>query len=150
MGRKAKAQSPRSRRGKDVGRKLKSKPCVFCQNKIDWVDYKDVNLLRRFMSDRAKIRARRVTGNCAQHQRHVAVAVKTARELALLPYATRVTSSRGGRRPRDKGGRGPAQEVPPRAGAAYAEGGPRIGDTVLPGEMPTAPDGASESAGGGS
>jgi small subunit ribosomal protein S18 len=51
------------------------------------------------MSDRAKIRARRVSGNCAQHQRDVATAIKTAREVALLPYTVRVTSSRGGGRP---------------------------------------------------
>jgi small subunit ribosomal protein S18 len=88
------------RKGKDGGKKVRKKVCVFCKEHVDWVDYKDVSLLRRFMSDRAKIRARRVTGNCAQHQRDVAVAIKTARELALLPYATRVTSSRGG------GGRG--------------------------------------------
>ena len=88
------------RKGKDAGKKVRKKVCVFCKEHVDWVDYKDVSLLRRFMSDRAKIRARRVTGNCAQHQRDVAVAIKTARELALLPYATRVTSSRGG------GGRG--------------------------------------------
>ena len=59
---------------------------MFCRDKVDWVDYKDVSLLRRFVSDRGKIRARRVTGTCSQHQRDVAAAVKSARELALLPY----------------------------------------------------------------
>jgi len=104
MGRKSKAQPSRSdRKTKDAGKKFKKKVCVFCKEHVDWVDYKDVNLLRRFMSDRAKIRARRVTGNCAQHQRDVAIAIKTARELALLPFATQVTSSRGGGR---GGGRG--------------------------------------------
>jgi len=84
---------------RDVGRKTKKKVCVFCKDHMDWVDYKDVNLLRRFMSDRGKIRARRVSGNCAQHQRDVAVAIKTARELALLPYTQRtVTERAGGRR----------------------------------------------------
>ena len=78
---------------------------MFCKENVDYIDYKDVNILRTFMSDRAKIRARRVSGNCAQHQRDVAVAIKTARELALLPYATRVTSSRGGGRG-GGGGRG--------------------------------------------
>jgi small subunit ribosomal protein S18 len=108
------------RKGKDAGKKVRKKVCVFCKEHVDWVDYKDVSLLRRFMSDRAKIRARRVTGNCAQHQRDVAVAIKTARELALLPYATRVTSSRGGggrgRRDRDdrpdRGDRPPRDEAP--------------------------------------
>ena len=56
---------------------------------MDYVDYKDVALLRKFMSDRAKIRSSRVTGNCAQHQRKVARAIKNARELALLPYTNR-------------------------------------------------------------
>ena len=82
----------------------KKKVCIFCTQHIDWVDYKEVNLLRRFMSDRGKIRARRVTGNCAQHQRDVAVAIKTARELALLPYTQRTVSERGPGR--GGGGRG--------------------------------------------
>src|SRR5205085_11682264 len=75
---------------------------IFCSEHVVWVDYKDVNLLRRFMSDRGKIRARRVSGNCAQHQRDVAVAIKTARELALLPYSQRTVAERGGGR---RGGR---------------------------------------------
>lgn len=54
-----------------------------------YVDFKDVSLLRKFVSDRGKIRARRVTGTCAQHQRDVAAAVKNAREVALLPYVAR-------------------------------------------------------------
>jgi len=97
----------REKRGpKDAGRRGgKKKVCIFCKEKADWVDYKDVNLLRRFMSDRGKIRARRVSGNCTQHQRDVAVAIKTARELALLPYTQRTVSERGpGRGP--GGGRG--------------------------------------------
>jgi small subunit ribosomal protein S18 len=85
---------------KDLGRRTKKKVCVFCKDKVDYVDYKDVNLLRKFMSDRGKIRARRVSGNCAQHQRAVAVAIKTARELALLPYTQRTTSERPGARSR--------------------------------------------------
>jgi small subunit ribosomal protein S18 len=70
-------------------RKPKRKFCQFCAEKQDYIDYKDVNLLRKFMSDRGKIRARRVTGNCSQHQRDVASAVKNAREMALLPYSIR-------------------------------------------------------------
>ena len=73
----------------------KKKVCIFCKEHLAWVDYKEVNLLRRFISDRGKIRARRVTGNCAQHQREVAVAIKTARELALLPYTQRTVTERG-------------------------------------------------------
>lgn len=99
---------PRKRNAKDSNRKVKKKVCIFCKEKAAWVDYKDVNLLRKFMSDRGKIRARRVTGNCSQHQRDVAVAIKTARELALLPYTMRTMSeSRGGRGPGGGGGRGP-------------------------------------------
>jgi small subunit ribosomal protein S18 len=85
----------RKRAAKDTRPRGKKKVCIFCKDHIDWVDYKDVNLLRRFMSDRGKIRARRVTGNCAQHQRDVATAIKTARELALLPYTQRTVSERG-------------------------------------------------------
>jgi small subunit ribosomal protein S18 len=92
---------PRNKRrgAKEAARKPgKRKVCIFCKENIAWVDYKDVNLLRKFMSDRAKIRARRVTGNCAQHQRDVAAAIKTARELALLPYTQRtMTESRAAR-----------------------------------------------------
>ncbi len=69
-------------------RKPKKKVCVFCQEKMTYVDYKDTTLLRKFISDRGKIRARRVTGNCTQHQRDVAKAVKNAREMALLPYTS--------------------------------------------------------------
>ena len=68
------------------GRPGKSKPCVFCKENISYVDYKDYNVLRRFTSDRGKVRARRVTGLCPQHQREAAVAIKRAREMALLPY----------------------------------------------------------------
>src|SRR5271154_3696295 len=94
---------------KDTGRRMKKKVCIFCKDQIAFVDYKEVNLLRKFMSDRGKIRARRVSGNCSQHQRDVAVAIKTARELALLPYTQRTTSDRpGGRgaggRPGGRGG----------------------------------------------
>ena len=112
MARKAKATRERTPKGKDAGKKFKKKVCIFCKDGVDFVDYKDVNLLRRFMSDRAKIRARRVSGNCAQHQRDVATAIKTAREVALLPYTVRVTSSRGGGRPgRDRDDdRGPRRE----------------------------------------
>lgn len=73
---------------KVVNRKPKKKVCVFCKEKASQVDYKDTALLRKFISDRGKIRARRVTGNCTQHQRDVAVAIKNAREMALLPYTS--------------------------------------------------------------
>lgn len=70
-------------------RKGKKKYCQFCSEHVKYIDFKDVALLRKFMSDRGKIRARRVTGNCTQHQRLVAGAIKSAREVALLPYTSR-------------------------------------------------------------
>ena len=69
-------------------RKVKKKVCAFCKEKVTHVDYKDTPLLRKYISDRGKIRARRVSGNCTQHQRDVAIAVKNAREVALLPYTS--------------------------------------------------------------
>src|SRR5919106_5671159 len=88
-------------------RRGKPKVCIFCRDSIPWVDYKDANLLGRFLSERAKIKARRTTGNCNRHQREVAVAIKTARELALLPYAKRTVAERlGGRGGRGGPGRG--------------------------------------------
>ncbi len=69
-------------------RKPKKKVCAFCRDKVQVIDYKDTTLLRKYISDRGKIRARRVTGNCSRHQRDVAVAVKNAREVALLPYTS--------------------------------------------------------------
>jgi small subunit ribosomal protein S18 len=62
------------------------KSCFFCKDKVDEVDYKNTNQLRRYVSEKGKIRNRRVTGACRRHQRQVAVAVKRAREMALLPY----------------------------------------------------------------
>jgi len=73
---------------KAVIRKPKKKVCGFCKDKTSYIDYKDAAMLRKFISDRGKIRARRVTGNCSQHQRAVAVAVKNSREMALLPYTS--------------------------------------------------------------
>ena len=69
-------------------RKPKKKVNPLDKDGITYIDYKDTALLRKFISDRGKIRARRVTGNCAQHQRDVAAAVKNAREMALLPYSS--------------------------------------------------------------
>ena len=80
------ARKPVRGKNKDNARRSKKKTSVLTQEKVEYVDYKDVNLLRRFMSDRAKIRARRVTGNDSQQQREVARAIKNAREMALLPY----------------------------------------------------------------
>ena len=70
------------------GRKGRRKVCSFCVDKIDTIEYKDVARLRRFMSERAKILPRRVTGTCAHHQRELTVAIKRARHIALLPYVS--------------------------------------------------------------
>jgi small subunit ribosomal protein S18 len=75
----------RERRG---GRKGRKKVCSFCVDKVETIDYKDVAKLRRFVSERAKILPRRVTGTCAHHQRELTVAIKRARHLALLPFSS--------------------------------------------------------------
>ncbi|MDE3083568.1 MAG: 30S ribosomal protein S18 [Acidobacteriota bacterium] len=95
---------PPKRAPKIDNRRVKKKPCAFCQHGVGTVDYKDLAQLRKYISDRGKIRGRRVSGNCQQHQRDVTEAIKTARELALLPYTQRtVTERRGGRGGRDGG-----------------------------------------------
>ena len=70
------------------GRKGHRKVCQFCVDKIDYIDYKDVARLRRYMSERAKIEPRRVTGTCARHQRDLTTAIKRARQVALVPFVT--------------------------------------------------------------
>jgi len=105
-------KAPRTK-NKDNARRSKKKTSVLVQESVEYIDYKDINLLRRFMSDRAKIRARRVTGNDAQQQREVARAIKNAREMALLPYTNRVTTQRTSR-DRGPGGPGRADGPPPR------------------------------------
>lgn len=81
--RNEKGDSPMKRRG---GRRRK-KVCVFCADKENkGIDYKDVNKLKRYASERGKILPRRITGNCAKHQRALTVAIKKARHIALMPY----------------------------------------------------------------
>ncbi len=125
----AKDRGDRRKGGKsrdDRRRTPKKKTSVLTTDNIQWVDYKDVNLLRRFMSERAKIRARRVTGNSAQQQRAVARAIRVAREMALLPYSVRQVTQRtkGGRgRDRDLG-----RELPREAAATPDSEAPPISD----------------------
>jgi len=94
------------RRGapKDAGRKIKKKANLLSAEKITYIDYKDVNLLQRFMSDRSKIRGLRINGLTVQQQRELATAIKNAREMALLPFTKRVSAVARGPR------RGPAPE----------------------------------------
>jgi len=119
---------------KDLNRRVKKKPCAMCRDKVEWVDYKDVNALRKYMSDRGKIRSRRVTGNCAQHQRAIAEAIKTARELVLLPYTQRTVTERPGGR----GGRGDRVTAALASRAASA-GRPTTGRPWLTCWSPTSP-----------
>jgi len=96
----------KARPAKDTNpKKFKKKTSVLVTDKIEYIDYKDVNLLTRFVSDRSKIRNRRVTGNTVQQQREIANAIKNSREMALLPYTKRVAQARTGRPPRDGEGR---------------------------------------------
>ncbi|MDQ3894170.1 MAG: 30S ribosomal protein S18 [Actinomycetota bacterium] len=78
----------RRKRGGAPQSQPKRKNCFFCREHVDEVDYKNYNQLRRYMSEKGKIRSRRITGACRRHQRQVAVAVKRAREMALLPYVS--------------------------------------------------------------
>jgi len=113
---------PRTRRRDDrVERKPKKRVSILDSEQIVYVDYKDVNLLRRFMSERAKIRARRVTGNDTQQQREVARAIRVAREMALLPYSVRQVTHRSKRR-NERGDReGGAPEATEATASAGAE-----------------------------
>ncbi len=79
-------RAPRRRRPTTADPRRRRKVCQFCNEKAEPIDYKNVAMLRKFVSDKGKIRTRRVTGNCGIHQRAVARAVKNAREMALLPY----------------------------------------------------------------
>ncbi len=110
------SKSNKLRAKKALLRKPKKRPNMMVQEKVGFVDYKDVNLLQRYMSDRSKLRARRMNGNSVQQQRDIATAVKNAREMALLPYTKRVSATRAPRergeygsddRGRDRGPRGP-------------------------------------------
>ena len=94
-------------------KKFKKKTSVLLTDKVEYVDYKDVNLLTRFVSDRSKIRNRRVTGNTVQQQRDIALAIKNSREMALLPYTKRVAQTRTSRPPRDGDSRRPSRDDAP-------------------------------------
>ena len=110
------AKGTKKPKAKDAGRRRKKKVSVLTQEGIGYVDWKDINLLRRFMSDRAKIRARQVTGNNQQQQKEIARAIKNAREMALLPYNNRITTQRSSGRTRDDGridGPAPQPTEPP-------------------------------------
>jgi small subunit ribosomal protein S18 len=94
--RSSQSSGPRKRPGAPTsgGRR---KSCFFCKDKVDEVDYKNINQLRRYISEKGKIRSRRITGACRRHQVQVATAVKRAREMALLPYVAEGREEREGR-----------------------------------------------------
>jgi small subunit ribosomal protein S18 len=141
MARKAKVQKKR-KPAEVKGRVRRGRPkvCMFCAEHAEWVDYKDVALLRRFINDRGRIKARGATGTCAQHQRDVALAVKTARELVLLPYVVRTFAvdkgdRRGGSGPRR--GR-PSERTPAADGAGATETTGEAGEGADAGAQPVA------------
>ena len=130
-----KKSKPRAPKEGANPKKFKKKTSVLLTDKVEYVDYKDVNLLTRFVSDRSKIRNRRVTGNTVQQQRDIAQAIKNSREMALLPYTKRVSNTRPGRPPRD-GERGPRRDA-----AAAAE------ETTEATEADDAVEGADDAVG---
>ena len=83
-----KEKMERSERRPGGMRKGRKKVCAFCVDKVEVIDYKDCAKLRRYISERAKILPRRVTGTCARHQRDLTIAIKRARHLALLPFCS--------------------------------------------------------------
>ena len=104
-----KKKPPRAK-AKDLRKPRKKKVSPIVKDKIKYIDYKDVNLLRAFISDRAKIRGQRVSGNNRHQQRDVAKAIKVAREMALIPYAQRVVTQRKGDRRRGRSDREPRND----------------------------------------
>ena len=106
---------PRPADAKSRIRRGRPKVCMLCKDRVVHVDYKDSSLLRRFMSERGKIKSRSSTGTCTQHQAAVALAIKNAREMALLPYVVRtLAGDKGGRRRGGPGGGRPDRPDGPR------------------------------------
>jgi small subunit ribosomal protein S18 len=128
------------RAAKMAMRKHKKRPNPLTPEKIEYIDYKDVNLLQRFMSDRSKLRARRMTGTNTQQQRDIATAVKNAREMALLPYTKRVAAVRG---PRSRDDRRDDRREDAETPASYAEVAAATGGDVT---VTTGPETAREEA----
>jgi len=108
----ARRMPPRRTKSRDSARRGKKKVSPLTIAKVDFVDYKDNDMLRKFVSERAKLKTRQNTGNDEKQQREVARAVKNAREMALIPYTNRVTSQRRERRSDDRSAR--ADGPPPR------------------------------------
>jgi small subunit ribosomal protein S18 len=143
MARNSKIQKKKSKPVDSKSRVRRGRPkvCMFCAERAEWVDYKDLTVLRRFINDRGRIKTRGATGACAQHQRDIAVAIKTARELMLLPYVVRTQSpDKGDRRGGPRGARAPdgagASLIEDRAGEIEDS----EGDTEVDGAEPETDD----------
>jgi small subunit ribosomal protein S18 len=120
----SKKTKPRAPKAGANAKKFKKKTSILLTDKVEYIDYKDVNLLTRFVSDRSKIRNRRVTGNTVQQQREIANAIKNSREMALIPYTKRVAQTRTSRPSRDgdsRRGRDDDQSREPQAAAVAVE-----------------------------
>lgn len=136
-------------KNKDNARRAKKKISLLLTERVEYVDWKDVNLLRRFMSDRAKIRARRVSGNSAQQQAEIARAIKNAREMSLLPYASRVTQTRGPKRDGERGGRRERDRDLPAPETAPISRDPEPAEEITEDLSVTADASTTEELGGG-
>jgi small subunit ribosomal protein S18 len=102
----ARDRTQQRKRGGQAAGQIKRRNCFFCKEHIAEIDYKNVNQLRRYISEKGKIRSRRITGACRRHQVQIAQAVKRAREMALLPYVAEGTEGGGGGGRRERGDRG--------------------------------------------
>jgi len=133
------------RNARESNRKFKKKANPLKGEKIAYIDYKDVALLQRFMSDRSKIRSQRMSGTEVQQQRDIANAVKNAREMALLPYTKRVTSTRAPRPGSDRRDdeRGPRFRDDDRSEPTGVD---EISETAEPTELVESPDTADVEA----
>jgi len=133
---------PRPTDAKSRIRRGRPKVCMLCKDRVVHVDYKDSSLLRRFMSERGKIKSRSSTGTCTQHQAAVALAIKNAREMALLPYVVRtLAGDKGGRRRGGPGGGRPDRPDGPRPDGPRPDRAAPVTDTVS-----EPPDASTETA----
>ena len=140
------AKTKVQRKTRDNSRRTKKKVSFLTTEGITYVDWKNEKLLRKFISDRAKIRARRVTGNNAQQQKLVADAIKLAREMALVPFSNRVTTQRQNK---DRDPRGRAAGPAPRPSGPPPAGAPDEGEPDDGAAEVVAPAMAGDAVGGG-
>ncbi len=143
---------PRPTDAKSRIRRGRPKVCMLCKDRVTHVDYKDSSLLRRFMSERGKIKSRSSTGTCTQHQAAVALAIKNAREMALLPYVVRtLAGDKGGRRRGGPGGGRPDRDGPrsdgPRPDRAAPPHATATPDSATPGPDGSTPEPVDQAGG---